>query len=1040
MQKKNKKFMIVLLAVIALTLVFALALSACEKPTGNTGDDVTVDDGGNGGTPAGDNENNQTGEGGNGQEVEPEPAIPTIDVAFSDAMTFTMEDVETLSDYLKVNYTQGSDSRKVGFRVKDSKLTDDGRFIEVVVAAEGLEKTVLLPYASEDEALIRTELRPLYATLKEESDQKAFTFKITGTYIPKEGDEPMTFNLKAVVNLFDEDGDIDFNFALYSENGDNQQVFVLYDDGMLNIGGMPVDVNKFMPLVNYFMGNEEEDDELPSAVEELAVEEAPAGEEQEVGEGEGNDVEEPGAGEGEDVDEEEDKSSSMLFNAFVMLSGALNKIDELTQNKFLKYLDLFDKAEGGYVAKCDSGMITGAIDIIKVFLTKSDIKLPVDLDSVIDFLDEISGGAFKNGDILFGASFGFVGASVGAEAYIANDSTGMLASVSIELATENKAIELPDISGQEPFDVEITVPFVLPQNNLDLLIDVIVHTSDMFVQEGRDYVTANVYYNQQEEPIFTIVLNDNYAYANAMGWAELLRKNNDSDKDEGEGSGENVAEGENEDTDEESDEEPEEIYIYYNTFTVFGKVVSFIDYLPVLIFDEPSDIFSYGYGCDIIGGTGFPIGTTEAEFRERLFVYVKDKNGEKIPYSDYVIKNFSSQYVNYCWANIVYSDDYSKYVSYCIYDPELLNENIYFDSLLIELGTDKEVVEESIHAYRSCSAGRISWTADITDAEFEITDLSHSTVQNVTGFDYVGDYDVVVLFENKTYTISAYVYDPDNLIPKTISNFYGYVFVERNATLEDIRDALRIEIAYDDGSTVIVDDYTIEGYQVGTTNITVAWGNLSTTLQIIYFNTPSEEDDDDDFDWKSILRFYVEKDEKADVWGIIEAVKDIIMDNTELFGKVLVYESDENGEHFTLALNNADDVDCFAILNLFIGMPDEEGGFIDFSDEMLLSIIDQLDDEIAPFFKAIMGVELEDFISPLYFKLDFSCEDGVSVTVELCDGEEISYFVTGVTIKKIAPAPQFVLPESLENAYSFTDFWDNIEDLLFMSIGGEYAQ
>ena len=42
-----------------------------------------------------------------------------------------------LSDYLKVNYAEGSDSRNVGFRVKSSKLSDDGQFIEVL---EGLKE------------------------------------------------------------------------------------------------------------------------------------------------------------------------------------------------------------------------------------------------------------------------------------------------------------------------------------------------------------------------------------------------------------------------------------------------------------------------------------------------------------------------------------------------------------------------------------------------------------------------------------------------------------------------------------------------------------------------------------------------------------------------------------------------------------------------------------------------------------------------------------------------------------------------------------
>ena len=976
MHNKNKKIMVVLLAVIALTLVFALVMSACEKQPEDTGDDVTVDDGGNGDTPSGDNGNNQTGDGGNGQS-EPEPVIPTIDVSFNKAMTFTMEDVSDLSDYLNVNYAEGSDSRNVGFRVNSSKLSDDGLFIEVVVAAEGLEKTVLLPCASEDEALIRTELRPLYTTLKKNSDQKAFTFKIVGTYMPESGSEPMTFNLKAVVNLLDRKGDMDFSFALYSEDGDEEKVFLLYEGGNLNIAGMPVDINKFMPLVNFFLGKEEEEEDLP-----LFATEAPATEGENV------------AGEEAVEENDDEQDNSMLFGAFTMLSRALNKIDEIRGNQFLKYLNLINKANGGYVAQCDSGMLTGIVSILRS-LEMYNVDIDFDLNSVVDFVDEITGGAFKSGHILFGASFGFVDSSVEAEVHVANDITGMLASIAIELGTVNESIELPDISGQEPFDIEITVPFALPMNNVDLLVDVTIHTSDMFAAAGRDYVTATVTYNQQENPIFTIVLNDNYAYADANGWAKLYY-----DKANG--------------------------FVYYNAFKKKGQVVSFIEYLPILLglVDPSTYVYPYGFGCEIKDGYDkvVTIGTTEAELRERLFAYYVNEKGEKVEVSDYVIEDFDSTLSGYCTVKIILADDCEKTVYIVVRDPaDTISESIDFTHLYIALGTEVEDVENAISLTLQYKAGNVYWYERINGG-FEITQIIYQGSTYVTGFDSVGNYTVYVLYDDKSGTINADVYDPNNLIVKDIFTPYR-VYLRSDATEEDIRNQISVKVGYDDNSCVDVDDYIIEGYENGVDEFKVVYGDKWRIVHVEY----------DDSDWTSFFRFDLKKDDEIDVWGIVKAIKDICSNNAELFGKVLTYEVDESGKHLCVALNIEEDEDCLAILNLFIGMPGEDGDLIDLSDEVLLVLIEEIGEDIPGMFNAIFGVELDKFISPLYFKLDIGSGEGISVTFELCDGAENSYFVTGFNIKKIAPAPQFVLPESLENAKSFVDFGEDISDL-FMCI------
>ena len=112
---------------------------------------------------------------------------------------------------------------------------------------------------------------------------------------------------------------------------------------------------------------------------------------------------------------------------------------------------------------------------------------------------------------------------------------------------------------------------------------------------------------------------------------------------------------------------------------------------------------------------------------------------------------------------------------------------------------------------------------------------------------------------------------------------------------------------------------------------------------------------------------------------------------------------DRENHTVRLVINSKDESDFIDVLNLFFGIP-EEDGMRDINDNDFVNFINKLSEtnetfSIADICKKKFGVDLEDFIAELYFDADSSFEDGLSVNAKLSNGKGAEYFVTGISVR-----------------------------------------
>ena len=196
---KNRKFLAVILAV-ALLLTFAFVLSAC----GDKSKETTV--------------------------------APELNVSFDETATYAMDDA-AISDAISAEIVENGVARQVAFTVKSSTLTEDGQHIKVVVAAEGIEKEILLPYQAEPEVYIRSDLKPLYELLTKDGD-KSFSFEAISVITPDAEGEQEISSFKVLVN----DKAEGVEFAFVNVGGNSEESAILFKDGVLNLFGLPLNL------------------------------------------------------------------------------------------------------------------------------------------------------------------------------------------------------------------------------------------------------------------------------------------------------------------------------------------------------------------------------------------------------------------------------------------------------------------------------------------------------------------------------------------------------------------------------------------------------------------------------------------------------------------------------------------------------------------------------------------------------------------------------------------------------------------------------
>lgn len=992
--KTNNRFSYVLITILVLTLTCALVLCACDKKTKN-----------------------------NSSEGKEETSTPQLSVSFDQNSTFNEE---TLNDALDVEIVKNGVRSKIAYTIKNSTVTEDGQYIDVTIIAEGIEKTIRLPYAAPAQYAIRADLMPLYKLLSADGD-KYLSMSITGNLRMNEDSEKYSVKLKAIANLF---ADKEAQFALLSETDESPKTLAVYNDEVLSVGGFTVTkdtlITFYSELINYFTFDFD------------------------IVEGEGDD-----AIESMKADAEEEKEDNMeldITSIFERLSLAFDATDKLVNLPIVKAMNLSISAENGvYTFSLNTKNL---IRLVKLLADEDQLE---QLEKSIDLLNLQFGGAIKSGDMVLSGKIDITeGADISLKAE--NKRDGFVAQITAKLEIADSAYTMPTVADEDAKDLEITVPIKLPQNDFDMAIKAVVHTSAIFgSNENTNYVTATIYKNGEDEDIelLQFVLDERFAYLDANGIANMLNA--------------------------------DMVARYYTAFEIDGQPATFKQVLPSIIGrlgnlmnfggnteegDEDADEeyqdddgsqnvdlrFANGYGVSPVDEDDnlfFEIGTTESDLRARLFVYTFDENDQQVPFSDYQVEGFDGSVSFNGDISIVFDKDYICDVGIVIYNPESKKESsVSVDTDLIAAkGTTIQEMQSYIGAKITYTDGTISWSEYVSDESdgYTITAVMSNAGYDMPDQDYVfsatGD-NIMFVVRNTTstqYVSTVYIYDPENLKPVKLVCSQDSIYVNEDTTEDSIREELQVFVLYDDGMTGYddpVSDYKIESFAYGEESFNIIWGDLTpiTISMIQDSETPNEV-----FEMgkpTDYLRF-VDQDglnEEDDLLTVISqsmpAIQEILSQQSAkaLLKSVVSFEKGETDLSLRVIINTEDDNDLLALVNLFVGIPTEDG-WKDIDKETLVEMItsESAMFDIGAMFQKVFGVTLVDFLEPLYFDVNLSWNDGIVLGMQFNDGVETQYLVTGIEFRLVDASLQFKpTEEMIASAQSF----ENISSIAFLLLGG----
>jgi len=1083
-----------IVAVIALILVFAFVFVACDNANknnqSNNGGNTVVDDGGNTsadnqgkdddnqgnqgegqGTNTGDNtgEQGNQGEGqgnegqgqgnegqgqgnegqgqgnegqgegneGQGQGNEGQGDTPTyqLDVNLAEGLVLTADDLASLDGALNVSVVLPNGTRtEVQFVVKSTTVSEDGTYADVVIEAYGVEKTIQVPLYVE-EPLIREDLQPIYDVLTQEGD-KSLTLTLTGTYCEGTGIAPSGYALTAILNMLEEEG---YQFALYGQSGDEQDVFALYNDGEIVVGNNAIDISRILQFIAAAMSEEESEVLLAGDAEE------------------GYDA--VGAVDGEYEDDEE---MDDVTYAFIRLSNALDVLDAFVESPIAQLVDGLTVAKFGglYTATIDSKSLMTVLQQYIDMNAEEDDE-PIDIAQIVSILDEQLDGAIAAGDIKLQVSLVIANQGVVLSLNAENVRTGAYATLTASLKVAGEAAELPSCENVEPKDLEITIPVSLPQKELYVTLDMYVHISDMFAEAGKDYVTAYVTLN--EENVVRFNFNDYYVYLDITGLMGMF-----------------------------AEEEADYTAFYYAPVDKNKEPVSFFDSIVSMfgrkfIGDDDYDDDDYGFGkpeegyvddeygkpSDDVGyydnqdeeiqyfamykeGSNgvFPIGTTESTFRAALEVgYYDPQLDEERLINDYTINGFDSSASFNGTVTIVFENGEERELDVIIYKADSVGP--------VALNVD------SLKAARYSTIGDLDLGATLTysDGVVEflmvptkgvvVDQLDGAEVNEKTMLTEAGNHKLLISWGQGTLStqVALYVYDPSNPVIVEVRSF-DTLYITMDETLDQLRNDLgELSVLYDNDEEVFVKDFDIEGYEPGVEFVTLSYQGFSTTVNLVYEEAPDypgygdDEDDHDGFDIMTVLPYFrfidVNDDMMTGIMNSIDNFKALIEnENTKaLFADVYSFESDEEGFVLRVFINNEDDVDLLALINLFVGIPDEEIGYVDIDENLLFAMLSDKEeaDVIYSTFRQIVGAELEDVVGNLCFEVTGSIADGLSIDFTLCDcSGEVVYFSIGIGAKLVPQVEQFELTaDEIKDALDFGDIMEYVYPILMQFMNAD---
>lgn len=942
--------------------------------------------------------------------------------------------------------------REVEFTVKSKTVSSDGTQITIVIEAEGVEKTIVAPYA---EKAVRNELKPLYEALSNGGD-KSFILNLSAT---KTVDgETNAVSARADVNLLEEEG-VSFKIVSFGDE-DEEQLLVAYKDLSLYICGKVIDFNEILGKFYELFG-----EYLPVA--DAADDTAPIASE----------------------DNEEESEGDLLFNAFISASNAFDVLDSMAGSPLLAYFGAsLTKSEGLYTLEINTEAL---MQILPTYLDgvinedkEEDEK--IDVQGIFDLADKLLDGALTSGDYKLSATFGINGLEAALSLSVINNKNEDVYTVSASLSVSDQPAEIviPEVieedeepatepEEQEATDLEFNAYLVLPEGTVNLGLNVVLHVSDFSDITGKDLVTATLNCMGIEEAI-TFVLNDNYVYLDISGLYGLIPA------DETEQTG-----------DDQTDEEP--VYVaFYQAFEIDGEPASIVDMLPVIIseikdmnsdeneeIDDGSSDGQYGYTDNnddtddtddqneypvfVVtfneGKNGvFSIGATEDDVRAALDVYFVDEEGEETAVTDYTIRRLNLSESNKTEIEII-SGDYSDVIEIVVYNPDSLAiTGIEIDSRVADTAyvtvasVNTSVSELGILGLVSYSDGTIEWQ---TYEELEVVKVNDDVITEEFEFTLSGDYELTFEYDGETLdgVYAVHVFDPDNLVAVGISA-EDALYVDADTTEEDLRNTLYVVVIYDDyDTTEAVEDYEIvNGYTYGDEFITVKYGDFEWIVNIEeYGDNPYYPDDEEEFTIEDLIKYlrFVEidgEDDKIDYVAVIDAsidkIKKIVEDNAELIKSIVITDKGDYDVIITIKINSEDDIDLLAVINLFAGIPGEED-FTDINETAIKGLVLKLAkgmsaETIDAMIRNFVGADLETILSDLYAEIVIvNAEGEFGFEFVLASGEETVYLVTGLSLREIDKADQFICnDEMIEKALSFEDFQETMMGLFYKLMGG----
>ena len=850
-----------------------------------------------------------------------------LKVSFDENKTYAAADAEAIASELDAEIVSDGVSRKVEFNVKSTEVTEDGEYIKVTVSAEGIETVIYLPYKAEPEVYVREELKPLYDLFKKSGD-KSFVFELIFGSAAAYGDTPKTLSLKAIVNKTAEG--LEFALVDASEAGDAEKSLAIYKNGALKVYG--IDAAPLSELAGEALG-----------------------------------------GEGFVID---DDSIDAFFES---LSGILDTCDSLVETPSVSTMIGFRKADGIYTISTDTQKL---VAIAQLFLSGNE-NIGFDVNDVIDFIDGQFDGAVKAGDIKIDISLAIDGDGIVLGAALQNAITGGSFGITATLTVEDEALALPESPAPEVKDIEIEIPFAMPNGKIDIAVKAVVHLADILAASGNDYITASLSGNGKDNA-GTFVLNDKYVYLDISGFSVY---------------------GGNDIT-------------FYKAFEVNGEPVSIFEYIKSMIFaqsdnneDVPEDIpegtddenengdeneFSYsGYGCTTVDGNGvamLSIGATEEELRSQILFYIYDEDDNQIFKTDYQLVGFDS------------SASFHGYVDVLFYDIETSIEVVVRDAAAercdginiypfrVGKGTDVATAQYYIPVEAEMTDGQVYWT--IYDGECTIDKVDGVDVDAGYVFELIGNYTLTVTYKatGEQTEAALYVFDPDNLRVECV-DFTPEIYVDQGTTEEELRNYISLRVEYDNGDFIFIEDYEIVDFTPGDEFVNICWNGDYYTIGIVYDDQPSGFDIADLANYLRVTDILASEDPIAAIKGLIEQ-------NKELFKSVFVVDKED--KTLRVVINSKNGGDLVDVINIFFGIPGDEG-FTDIDENYALDYLKSVADvfDIGSLFKIFTGVELSDFLTDLYFDVGVSSDNGIAVNIELGNGGEVKYFVTGCSVKLI---------------------------------------